>query len=122
MQTIRRLELPMADVEQQFRRAALNLMARNQDDHVKKIAFLMDRRGEWRLSPAFDVAYAYNDSGSWTHRHQMSVNGKRDDFETEDLFALANGGDMLRQRPSTTEIWRVSKRAFVRSCFCRASM
>ena len=96
MQTIRRLELPMADVEQQFRRVALNLMARNQDDHVKKIAFLMDRRGEWRLSPPFDVAYAYNDSGSWTHRHQMSVNGKRDDFETEDLFALANAGGVKK--------------------------
>jgi serine/threonine protein kinase HipA of HipAB toxin-antitoxin module len=57
-------------VEQQLRRAVLNIVARNQDDHVKNIAFLMDRSGQWSLSPAFDVAYAYNPSGDWTARHQ----------------------------------------------------
>ena len=58
--TIRELGLPMASIEQQFRRMAFNVVARNQDDHVKNIAFLMDRAGVWRLSPAFDVTYAYN--------------------------------------------------------------
>ncbi len=32
----------------------------------------MNRKGEWRLSPAFDVSYAYNPDGSWTQQHQMS--------------------------------------------------
>jgi serine/threonine-protein kinase HipA len=53
--TMRRLGLPKAQVEQQFRRMAFNVIARNQDDHVKNIAFLMDREGRWSLSPAFDV-------------------------------------------------------------------
>ena len=66
-----------------------NVIGRNQDDHVKNIAFLMNRRGEWRLSPAFDVCYAWNPLGDWTSRHQMSINGKRDNFEREDLLALA---------------------------------
>ena len=57
--TIRQLELPMEAVEQQFRRMAFNVVARNQDDHVKNIAFLMDSAGRWSLSPAFDVTYSY---------------------------------------------------------------
>ena len=69
----------MSAVEEQFRRTVFNIVARNQDDHVKNIAFLMDRRGVWRLSPAYDVAYAYNPAGTWTREHQMSVAGKRDE-------------------------------------------
>ncbi|ROR24655.1 serine/threonine-protein kinase HipA [Comamonas sp. BIGb0124] len=86
VETIRQLQLPAFDVEQQFRRAVLNVLIRNQDDHVKNIAFLMNREGEWRLSPAFDVSYAYNPAGSWTQQHQMSLNGKRDHFELDDLL------------------------------------
>lgn len=69
----------------QFRRAVFNIVARNQDDHVKNIAFLMDRAGKWRLAPAFDVSWAYNPSGLWTNHHQMSLNGKRDFFTFDDL-------------------------------------
>ncbi len=89
MQTIAELRLPMADFDQQFRRAAFNVITRNQDDHVKNIAFLMNKRGEWRLSPAFDITYAYNPDGAWTSQHQMSINGKRDHFEMDDLISLA---------------------------------
>jgi serine/threonine-protein kinase HipA len=96
--TILRLELPMASVEEQFRRAAFSVVGRDQDDHVKNIAFLMNKRGEWRLSPAFDVAYAYNRAGLWTSRHQMSVNGKRDGFVVEDLIALAATGGIKKAR------------------------
>jgi serine/threonine-protein kinase HipA len=52
----------------------------------------MNKAGGWRLSPAFDVAYSYNPSGAWTSRHQMSVNGKRDGFDVEDLIAFAETG------------------------------
>jgi serine/threonine-protein kinase HipA len=88
VETIRLLDLPAYDVEQQFRRAAFNVLIRNQDDHVKNIAFLMNRKGEWRLSPAYDVVYAYNPGGAWTNQHQMSLNGKRDHFELSDLVAF----------------------------------
>ncbi len=70
---------------QQFRRMVFNIVARNQDDHVKNIAFLMDRRGEWSLSPAFDVTYSYNPAGDWTSMHQMTLNGKRDGFTMDDF-------------------------------------
>ncbi|HTM81522.1 type II toxin-antitoxin system HipA family toxin [Asticcacaulis sp.] len=94
IETIRLLNLPTYDIEQQFRRAVFNILIRNQDDHVKNIAFLMNRKGEWRLSPAFDVSYAYNPSGSWTNSHQMSLNGKRDHFELADLLAFGEFCDL----------------------------
>jgi len=89
METIRGLGLGMAVVEEQYRRAVFNIVARNQDDHVKNIAFLMTRSGTWRLSPAYDVAYAWNPRGTWTGRHQMSMAGKRNGFERADLLKFA---------------------------------
>ena len=93
---IRRLGLPMAALEQQFRRMLFNVVARNQDDHVKNIAFLMDQAGRWTLAPAFDVTYSYNPRGQWTARHQMTVNGKREDFGIEDLRAVAEVAGLKR--------------------------
>ena len=61
--SMRRLNLHMSSFEQQFRRMIFNVVARNQDDHVKNIAFLMDQHGEWSLAPAFDLTYAYNPDG-----------------------------------------------------------
>lgn len=91
---IKKLGLPAEDVEQQIRRAFFNIIGRNQDDHVKNIGFVMNPNGDWRLSPAFDVAYSYNPSGQWTSQHQMSLHGKRDQFEREDLIAFAGMAGM----------------------------
>ena len=95
---IRQLGLPMEAVEQQFRRMVFNVVARNQDDHVKNIAFLMDKQGRWSLSPAFDVTWSYNPDGAWTSRHQMTLNGKRDGFSADDLRACARSASMKRGR------------------------
>lgn len=97
-QAMKLLRLKRTEIEQQFRRTAFNVIARNQDDHVKNIAFLMNKTGQWFLSPAFDVVYAYNPDGAWTSRHQMSVNGKRDGFELADLVALASVGGIKKRK------------------------
>ena len=99
--TVRQLKLPMAAVEEQFRRMVFNIVGRNQDDHVKNIAFLMDKQGRWSLAPAFDVTYSYNPSGSWTATHQMLLNGKRDGFTLEDFEACAKSALMKRGRAAT---------------------
>jgi len=95
---MRQLKLPMQAIEQQFRRLAFNIVARNQDDHVKNIAFLMNKAGEWSLSPAFDMTYSYNPLGAWTASHQMTMNGKRDNFTLEDFNACAKTASMKRGR------------------------
>lgn len=96
--TIRQLNLPMVTVEEQFRRMAFNIIARNQDDHVKNIAFLMDKAGQWSLAPAFDVIYSHNPAGDWTATHQMTMNGKRDGFTLADFRAFAKNAMMKRGR------------------------
>ena len=84
--------------EQLFRRMAFNVLAWNCDDHVKNISYLMDRRGEWRLAPAYDMCYAYNPAGDWTSRHQMAVNGKRLDIAAGDILACARFANMRERK------------------------
>lgn len=99
--TIRQLGLGAPALEQQFLRAVFNVLARNQDDHVKNIAFLMDQDGSWSLSPAFDVMYSYNPGGQWTGQHQMSLNGKRDLFDYRDLIAFADTASIKLTKAKT---------------------
>lgn len=94
IETLRLLGLDRKALRQQVRRAFLNIVIRNQDDHVKNIAYLMDRRGVWSLAPAFDVVYAYNPAGAWTSEHQMSLNGKTDHFDQDDLMAFGRYADL----------------------------
>ena len=86
---MRLIGLGQAEIGQLFRRATFNVAARNQDDHVKNISFLMDRSGSWSLAPAYDVTYAYNPNGAWTGSHQMTLNGKRDGIALDDIMAAA---------------------------------
>lgn len=95
---LRQLDQPTAAVEQMFRRMVFNIVARNQDDHVKNVAFLMDRRGRWKLAPAYDVTYAYRPDSKWTSQHQMSANGKRDGFTLEDFDACGRTAMLPRGR------------------------
>lgn len=98
LQVISQLGLGAPSLEQQFRRVCFNIVARNQDDHVKNIAFLMDKSGTWSLSPAFDLSYSYNPSGVWTAQHQMSMNGKRDNFVLDDFIACGEKAILRRAR------------------------
>lgn len=98
LQVMRQLGLSNAEIEQQFRRMVFNIIMRNQDDHTKNIAFLMDRRGQWSLSPAFDLTFSYNPEGDWTSRHQMQLNGKQDHFTLLDFKACARLATLKRGR------------------------
>lgn len=86
---MRGLRLSYQEAQEMFRRVVFNVVVRNQDDHTKNISFLMDKHGKWRLSPAYDMGYAYNPQGAWTSAHQMSINGKFDDIKRADLMELA---------------------------------
>lgn len=90
-----------------------NVIARNQDDHTKNISFLMNDRGEWRLSPAYDVSWAYNPKGDWTSRHQMSINGKWENHTLTDLLTVAESMNIRQPRQIVEAVreavsqWRV---------------
>ncbi len=92
--TARQLGLPSSDIEQFFRRMVFNVLAVNQDDHVKNISFLMDRKGIWSLSPAYDITFACDAGNKWLQAHQMTINGKKANILPEDLLACGQTMDM----------------------------
>lgn len=97
----RQLSLPRADAIEIFRRMVFNVVARNHDDHTKNFGFLLDGpEATWRLSPAFDVAFSYKKGSPWVDTHQLSLNGKRDNFDRDDLLAVAALiGNFAREAP-----------------------
>ena len=46
---------PAADIEELWRRIAFSILITNVDDHLRNHGFLHVDRGQWRLSPAFDI-------------------------------------------------------------------
>jgi serine/threonine-protein kinase HipA len=120
--TIRQLHLSASDVEQMFRRMVFNVIARNHDDHTKNHSFIMDKSGNWSLAPAYDVCYSYSSSGTWTNKHQLSLNGKRDNFTRDDLLQVGKNMDIknpeiiLEQTLDIVNNWsKYAKNANVRS-------
>ncbi len=92
--TGRSMGVAAGDIRQLYRRMVFNILAVNQDDHVKNISFLMDRRGRWSLSPAYDVTFAYQPGHRWLGAHQMTINGKSDDFLVDDLIQCGQAMDI----------------------------
>lgn len=90
----RQLGVENRDIEQLFRRMVFNVLAVNQDDHVKNISFLMDRKGCWRLSPAYDMTFAYNAQNKWLSAHQMTINRKKSGITKDDMLACGKAMDI----------------------------
>jgi serine/threonine-protein kinase HipA len=116
--TIDALELPYTDREEAFRRMVFNVMGRNCDDHTKNFGFRLKQGSTWALAPAFDVTFAHNPRGEWTHQHLMSVNGKFRDITEQDLlaeaerFAIGSAPRVIRQVRAAIKDWpRFARRA-----------
>ena len=109
---MRGLRLSYQEAQEMYRRVVFNVVVRNQDDHTKNISFLMDNHGKWRLSPAYDMGYAYNPNGAWTSAHQMSINGKFDNITRSDLLELAarnsirNASQIIEEVCNTCAGWQ----------------
>jgi len=95
---MRKLRLSTSEIEQAFRRMVFNIIARNQDDHVKNISFIMDEEGSWALAPAYDMTYSYDPNGLWTGKHQMTMKGKQSDFSLDDFKACSEIAVLKRGR------------------------
>ncbi|MGM9814127.1 MAG: type II toxin-antitoxin system HipA family toxin [Candidatus Enteromonas sp.] len=94
---LKRLKIPNKN-EQWFRRVVFNAVMRNQDDHVKNTSFVMDRKGVWDLSNAYDLTYANDPTNRWLSAHQMSIHGKSKGIELSDLLAVAKKGNVLEAK------------------------
>lgn len=109
---MRAMKLSYPDQEQLYRRMVFNVMTRNHDDHTKNFSFLMNKSGKWEFAPAYDLCYSYTPGGKWTNRHQMSLNGKQDNFTREDLIIVAenmgirNSKTIIEQLQDTVRAWK----------------
>lgn len=120
---IRRMSLPMDASIQMFRRMVFNVLARNHDDHTKNFSFLMDRQGQWTLSPAYDLCYSYKPGGRWIGKHQLSLNGKQDGFTRQDLLTVGEKAGIRRCNEIIDEIIDVVSnwRTYAQDCGVRDS-
>ena len=84
----REINLTPKEQTEIYRRMVFNVVARNHDDHTKNTSFYVDDNYEWALAPAYDMAWSYRPGSEWVDRHQMSINGKRDDFVRDDLLQV----------------------------------
>ena len=105
---MRALRLSYSEAQEMFRRMVFNVVVRNQDDHTKNISFLMDDSGKWKLSPAYDMGYAYNPNGRWTATHQMSINGKFDEITRDDLLTFAHQNNIKEAKNIIDEVCEVT--------------
>jgi serine/threonine-protein kinase HipA len=109
-QVMRRLNLSYQDQEQLYRRMVFNVVTRNHDDHTKNFSFLMTADGKWSFAPAYDLCYSYSPQGKWTNSHQLSLNGKRDDFTYRDLAYVAENMGIRNYKPIIEQIVSVASR------------
>lgn len=86
---MKRMKLPYNDFLQLFSRMVFNDRAKNYDDHTKNISFLMDKRGQWSLSPAYDITFSYRKDSMWVNAHQMLINGKSEHLTVNDFMETA---------------------------------
>lgn len=87
-----------SQVEQLFKRMIFNVLAMNQDDHVKNISFLMDKNLKWSLSPAYDIGFAYNPEGDYTSKHQMTINGRQSRFTMDDFISCGKNMGLTKAK------------------------
>jgi serine/threonine-protein kinase HipA len=94
LRTLFRLGMAYDALEQAYRRMVFNVLAVNQDDHVKNLSFHMHATGEWSLTPAYDVTFAHGQG--WTASHQMRVQDKMSGVREADLLAVAEFFDVKK--------------------------
>jgi len=120
-QTMRILKLTYPEAEQMFRRMVFNVLATNYDDHTKNFSFLLKKDEAWRLAPAYDVCFSFDETNFWVTKQTLSVNGKREGISKQDFLKIAKennikkGANIIEEMISVISSWpNYSKIAGVR--------
>lgn len=101
----RKMRLPETTQEEVFRRMVFNYLANNTDDHNKNFSFLMEKNGRWRLSPAYDMTYIFNNAGYLPETmHCLMMRGKFQGWTKEDAMALAKENGIRKAEAIITEV------------------
>jgi serine/threonine-protein kinase HipA len=70
-----RLTGDLSETTKAFELAVINAMLHNRDDHAKNIAYCLNERRQWKLSPVFDLTYSTGPGGE--HSTSYAGEGKR---------------------------------------------
>lgn len=103
-QTMRILRLTYPEAEQMFRRMVFNVLATNYDDHTKNFGFILKKGEQWRLAPAYDLCFSFDQSNYWVNRQTLSINGKRLNISKEDLMTIARENNLKKGERIIDEI------------------
>lgn len=112
-ETMRMLLLSYPEAQELFKRMVFNVMSRNCDDHTKNFSFMMNKSGDWSLSPAYDVCHAYRPGSDWVSQHALSINGKRKNISRSDLLSVGrqmnikNSKEIIEQVSRTVSNWNI---------------
>ncbi len=79
--------------EKQFRAAVFNVLSHNRDDHAKNFSFLMDEKGTWQVSPAYDLTFSSGPSGE----HCSTIMGEGKHPSITHLLKLAAVTSLKKQ-------------------------
>ncbi|CAN5137656.1 type II toxin-antitoxin system HipA family toxin [soil metagenome] len=84
------MTLDNREVLQAYERCVFNVVFNNRDDHSKNFSFLMDKSGQWKFSPAYDLTFSEGPRGE----HQMDICGEARNPTRKNLLALAKKSDI----------------------------
>ena len=108
-QTMRMLKLTYPEAEEMFRRMVFNVLATNYDDHTKNFSFILKKGENWRLAPAYDLCFSFDETNHWVSKQTLSVNGKRLDINKADLIRIAKDNNIKKAEKIIDEINLVVK-------------
>lgn len=89
-ETSLRLGINHEELQQIYRQMVMNVYGGNVDDHNKNFSFTMSQDGVWHVAPAYDYTFTVDtDAPYYVNRHSMTINGKSQDINSDDLLEVA---------------------------------
>ncbi|CAL7962996.1 serine/threonine-protein kinase HipA [Gammaproteobacteria bacterium] len=84
----------IGEAEKQFRSSVFNVLSHNRDDHAKNFSFLMDEKGVWRVSLAYDLTFSSGPNGE----HCTMIMGEGKSPNVSHLLKLAEISGIKKQK------------------------
>jgi len=80
------------ETQKQYRAAIFNILSHNRDDHAKNFSYLMDKRGTWQVSPAYDLTFSSGPAGE----HCTMIMGEGKNPRLQHLLTLGKIADLKK--------------------------
>ncbi len=91
------------EVLQAYERCVFNVVFNNRDDHSKNFSFLLNKGGQWKFSPGYDLTFSQGPRGE----HQMDICGEARNPARKNLLELARKTD-ISEKAATEVIQQIT--------------